>query len=272
MTDTQYLESRFQLSEKSHRYGPRVHLLEDPLSQTLLARLCSPDTKQPLVSNLIEKLYINLLHMVICQEFPRRVQQMVTRMISSHPAEANTKMLLLEPNTRVVSVNLARAGTLPSQVCYQHLNELLNPEFIRQDHINIARTTNARGEVTGSHISGSKIGGDLQDAYVLFPDPMGATGSTLCEIISHYKKFHQGTPKRFIAIHLIVTPEYVKNVLSAFDDIVVYAIRFDRGLSTDRALGAQVGEYPLEEKGLNDHQYIVPGGGGLGEILNNSYV
>jgi uracil phosphoribosyltransferase len=26
-----------------------------------------------------------------------------------------------------------------------------------------------------------------------------------------------------------------------------------------------------EEKGLNDHQYIVPGAGGLGEILNNAY-
>ena len=27
-----------------------------------------------------------------------------------------------------------------------------------------------------------------------------------------------------------------------------------------------------EEKGLNDHQYIVPGAGGLGELLNNSFV
>ena len=27
-----------------------------------------------------------------------------------------------------------------------------------------------------------------------------------------------------------------------------------------------------EERGLDDHQYIVPGGGGFGEILNNAYV
>jgi uracil phosphoribosyltransferase len=26
-----------------------------------------------------------------------------------------------------------------------------------------------------------------------------------------------------------------------------------------------------EERGLTDHQYIVPGAGGLGEVLNNSW-
>jgi uracil phosphoribosyltransferase len=27
-----------------------------------------------------------------------------------------------------------------------------------------------------------------------------------------------------------------------------------------------------EERGLNEKQYIVPGGGGFGEIMNNSFV
>ena len=32
------------------------------------------------------------------------------------------------------------------------------------------------------------------------------------------------------------------------------------------------GERWAEENGLTDQHYIVPGGGGLGEIMNNSFV
>ena len=32
------------------------------------------------------------------------------------------------------------------------------------------------------------------------------------------------------------------------------------------------GTLPEGERGLDDHQYIVPGAGGLGEVLNNSWV
>jgi uracil phosphoribosyltransferase len=32
------------------------------------------------------------------------------------------------------------------------------------------------------------------------------------------------------------------------------------------------GERWDDESGLNDHQYIVPGGGGFGELMNNAYV
>jgi hypothetical protein len=53
---------------------------------------------------------------------------------------------------------------------------------------------------------------------------------------------------------------------------VVYALRLDRGLSSPDVLAAVPGERWDEERGLNDHHYIVPGGGGLGEVMNNSYV
>jgi hypothetical protein len=49
-------------------------------------------------------------------------------------------------------------------------------------------------------------------------------------------------------------------------------VRLDRGLSTPRALDAPPGTWPEEERGLDDHQYIVPGAGGLGEVLNNAWV
>jgi hypothetical protein len=54
--------------------------------------------------------------------------------------------------------------------------------------------------------------------------------------------------------------------------LIVYALRLDRGLSSDRALASVPGKYWDEERGLNDTQYIVPGAGGVGELLNNAWV
>ena len=40
----------------------------------------------------------------------------------------------------------------------------------------------------------------------------------------------------------------------------------------DHVLDHVPGEKWAEESGLTDKQYIVPGGGGLGELMNNAYV
>ena len=55
-------------------------------------------------------------------------------------------------------------------------------------------------------------------------------------------------------------------------EVTVYAIRLDRGLSNDKVLNSVPGTFWDEEKGLNDNDYIVPGGGGFGEIMNNAFV
>jgi uracil phosphoribosyltransferase len=81
-----------------------------------------------------------------------------------------------------------------------------------------------------------------------------------------------GPAKKYIALNLIVTPEYLKNLTSAHPDVVVYALRVDRGLSSQLALNSLPGEFLDQERGLNEKQYIVPGGGGFGEIMNNSFV
>jgi uracil phosphoribosyltransferase len=73
-------------------------------------------------------------------------------------------------------------------------------------------------------------------------------------------------------MHLIVTPEYLKNVLDAHPDTEIYALRLDRGLSAPEILQIVPGTRWTEERGLDDHQYIVPGAGGVGEILNNAWV
>ena len=179
---------------------------------------------------------------------------------------------ILDPNTRYVTVDIARAGTLPSQIAFELLNTVVNPQGVRQDHLYMNRATNEAGEVCGINHSGSKIGGDIENAIVLFPDPMGATGASMSDALKIYKKLEGGVPKQLITVHLIVTPEYIRTIQSEHPDTVIYALRLDRAMSSAQALSSAPGKYPEEESGLNEVQYIVPGAGGVGEILNNSFV
>jgi uracil phosphoribosyltransferase len=101
---------------------------------------------------------------------------------------------------------------------------------------------------------------------------MGATGSTVTRVLEHYAAEVRGRPRAIIAVHCIVTPEYLKHVKTRHPEVVVYALRLDRGLSEPEILDTVPGTRWDEERGLNEHHYIVPGGGGFGEIINNSFV
>ena len=271
MIEVAYLESRFRAAEIRHNYGPNVHLLDDPLGWTKLARLCALHTHQPDVGRLVRSLYERLAEIVIAAELPRTRVDVPTRMVTSSP-QAVYRGLAIAPHTKVVTVGIARAGTIPSQVVYDLLNDVLDPVAVRQDHLFMSRITDAQGHVTGAAWHDAKIGRDVDGRIVLFPDPMAATGSSLISALSHYKTKLEGIPGRCITIHLIVTPEYLRNVLAAHPDTTIYALRLDRGLSASDVLATIPGTRWSEERGLDEHQYIVPGAGGVGEILNNAWV
>lgn len=271
MVDVAYAESRYRAPEITHHYGASVHLLDDPLALTLLARACSPETGQPDVGRLIRTLYEMLARTVLSAEFPRARVDVPTRMIASHP-EAVYRGVALARTTKAVTVGIARAGTMPSQVVFELMNEVLDPALVRQDHLFMSRQTNEQGAVVGATWHDAKIGRDVGDRFVLFPDPMGATGSSMVSAVSLYKTALEGQPAKCIALHLVVTPEYLKRVGEAHPDLVVYALRLDRGLSKPAALREPPGARWEEERGLNETQYIVPGAGGVGEILNNAWV
>ena len=173
--DCQFNDVRYQLSEIEHRYGPNVHILSDPFLLSHLAQLCAEGTRQPMINELVTTLYSSLLKIVVNREFPYRTAAIRTRMHAYHP-EAVYRGPIIDPETPVVSVNLARAGTLPSHICYTALNYFMNPDQVRQDHISIGRTTDEQEKVTGSKVSGHKIGGAVDGAIVLFPDPDGRDG------------------------------------------------------------------------------------------------
>ena len=123
-----------------------------------------------------------------------------------------------------------------------------------------------------ARISGSKIGGDVDDAILLFPDPMGATGGSISMALQTYQDTVVGKPRKSICLHLIVTPEYLKRVTQSHPGTVIYALRLDRGLSPEEVFDTVPGTHWDKERGLDDKQYIVPGGGGFGELMNNAYV
>jgi uracil phosphoribosyltransferase len=269
--DVAYAESRYRTPEIAHHYGARVHLLDDPLAATLLARACARETGQPEVGRLVRTLYEMLARVVVAAELPRTRIDVPTRMVAHHP-QAVWRGQAVARGTKVVTVGIARAGTMPSQVVYDLLNEVLDPQLVRQDHLFMSRRVNDDGEVVGADWHDAKIGRDVEGRVVLFPDPMGATGSSLVSALDHYFGRLDGRPARAIAMHLVITPEYLRRVLDAHPDTTVYALRVDRGLSAPDVLASVPGARWSEEKGLDEHHYIVPGAGGVGEILNNAWV
>lgn len=264
--DKTYSGITYNAQNIDHNYGENVHLLNNPHLLHLLSILSQDQCTQPTFTTLVRKSYQLLLDELINLYLVRAQRSITTRMQAPLNGE------LLDLKQKVVSVDLARAGMVPSQEIYEHLNYLLPFENLRQDHFYAARVVNDQGHVIGTDISGSKIGGPVENATVIFPDPMGATGGTIVEAVNHYKNNVEGRAKNFIALHLIVTPEYIQRIKKDVPEVKIIAGRLDRGLSSKKALSSPPGTYPEEERGLNESQYIVPGAGGIGELLNQSFV
>jgi len=178
MPETLYDRSSYRPSQIEHAWGDNVHLVDDPLALTFLARLCARETGQPDVGRLVRRLYEQLAWTVIAAEFPRERVAVATRMVATSP-EAVYRGVAMDRSIKVVTVGIARAGTVPSQILYEMLNEVLDPSGVRQDHLVMSRVTDAEGHVTGTTFLGAKTGSDVDGRIVLFPDPMGATGSSI---------------------------------------------------------------------------------------------
>ncbi len=253
-----------------HRYGQGVALLDDPFLQSLLARIGSPDTGIESLPTLVRSAYQRLCFTVLAREFPTVEARVATRMTASEP-RALVRGRMLCQKTPLVICAVIRAGILPSQTCYEVAGEVLPAQNVRLDFINMSRTIDPSHQVTGVRLDGTKIGGSIDGAVVLIPDPMGATGGTVERTAEIYRQLG-GRPKAIIAAHLMVTPEAIVRLRETAPDVKIYAGRLDRGLSPDHVLNTLPGTHLELERGLNDVQYIVPGAGGMGELLTNSWV
>ena len=113
-----------------------------------------------------------------------------------------------------------------------------------------------------SGLHGNSVGQEAGRSFV--------TGSTILGVLDQYRE-HFGEPARVIALPMIATPEYLKAVLDNSERTVVYTLRVDRGLSDPEVLASVPGTHWDRERGLDETAYIVPGAGGMGEVLNNSW-
>ncbi|MDP6538068.1 MAG: uracil phosphoribosyltransferase [Planctomycetota bacterium] len=255
--------------EIAHAYGPRVHLLDNLLLRSALARVSSPDPRLTEVIGLVRCAYEHLLA-AAAGELASIEVALETRMAPAHHREGVFRGTILDPSAPVVVCDVIRAGLVPAQVCFERLLSVLPDEGVRLDHLNMSRVSDAQGRVSGVDLSGSKVGGSVEDAVLLIPDPMGATGSTVVRALEHYVNEH-GTPRKVVCLPMIATPEFLRCVLDAFDELVVYTARLDRGLSPPDVLAMPPGAEWERECGLNEQGYIVPGAGGIGELLNNAW-
>jgi len=256
--------------ELEHGYGTGVHILDDPFLRSLLARLGSPRTQMPEVRALLADVYHGLLGAVLANEFPCAERRVETRM-SQFTERGFFEGELLDPGTQVVIACVVRAGVLPSEICLDLLGKVLDPANIRLDYLSMSRCVDANGQVTGTDESGVKIGGPIHDAMLLIPDPMGATGGTVARTLEIYRERDFGTARKTIALPMIATPEFMGNMRTKCPDLTIYTARLDRGLSSAEVLQQAPGTVE-GECGLTERQYIVPGAGGLGEILTNSWI
>ena len=222
-------------------------LLNTPYNLSLLAELGKSETLQPRISRIIEALFENMFGIVVDNELEQESVAIKTR-ISAKDARGIFRGKIFKKNQRAVVTDVIRAGIQPSHQFYLKLTEILNPKFVRQDHIMSQRIETKNG-VAGSALTGSKIGGNIKGAIVFIPDPMGATGGSIHEVINFYQK-NFGKPKKFVVVNLIITPEYIKRLEKIKAPISLYAARLDKGLTKD--------------------DFIYPGLGGVGEIINNT--
>ncbi len=257
--------------EIDHAYPDTVHILSDQVALSQLARLCHEDCVQPEFNRLIRELYRVQLRAVVNARFPRTSVQQPTRMQDATPRGVWNGEII-DPSTTVATVDVARAGMLPSGVCFDTLTGLLEPSNVRQDHVVMSRVTDEEGNVTSATLDGEKAGDSVDGRIVLFPDPMGATGSSMDTAIDYYKHEVDGRAAEIITMHLMITPEYIRRITENHPDVQIYALRLDRGMSPDEVLETRPGERWDEESGLTDNDYIVPGGGGFGELMNNAWV
>lgn len=257
-------------SAAAHAYGQRVEIMGDPWTATALAKLSSPGGSHTELVAIVKAVTARLAARAF-EHLPSAPSSTVTRMAEKHGEELGTwRGTAVDSSAGIVVVDVIRGGMIPSQVIFELLTLVLPIDALRLDHLNMERVAGADGHVERVDLSGSKVGGSIEGATLILPDPMGATGATMVRALEHLIQEH-GQPAKILMLPLIATPEFLRTVLEFDDRVHVVAGRLDRGMSAADVLQTPLGARWAEESGLDADDYIVPGAGGVGELLNNSY-
>jgi len=271
LTPGGYVESSNPSGESrhlGHSYGERVHLLDEPYLLSLLSRIGSPESDGELLPSLVRTAYRRLFQEILNAHFPTTEGRVPTRM-----AQADPRGVYVGPRFRddvkLVVCAVVRGGVVPAQACYEAACEVLPGRNVRLDYFCASRTLDENGVVTGVKLDGTKIGGSIRNALLIIPDPMCATGGTVSTVVEAYREFDAESARAIVSANLIVTPEGVRTVTGRCPTAHLWGARLDRGASPDHVMETVPGTLGEAESGLDEHQYILPGAGGIGEALTN---
>jgi hypothetical protein len=95
---------------------------------------------------------------------------------------------------------------------------------VRQDHIAINRKVDESERVIGTNLAGVKIGGDINKSLCSFPNPMGATGSTIDTAMDVYSKHGTKTVFRTASD---CNSEYLRHLVPQ-PNLHIFALRLTR--------------------------------------------
>ena len=121
-----------------HRYGKNVTVFDSIHLNTLLTELSSKDTFQPQINRIVRRLYSSLFSLILDRKNGDKDVTVDTRMATFTP-KGTLQTKVLDDQARWVIVDLARAGMIPSEVCFDEANEVLDATRVRIDHIFINR-------------------------------------------------------------------------------------------------------------------------------------
>lgn len=224
-----------------------VHTSRNALVWTWLAHLCTKGTPRREIFTLLRHIYWDLFGWVMAAEFPK------TELVVTTNMGAELRGIGIKAEVPVTIVDVIRAGMRPAAICHEILLEsgVIDEHLVHEHHITAARKAGEHDEVVGVDVDYAKADEPVKPgSIVIFPDPMLATGTTLREIISRYKEKFPGCVDKFIVVSMIATPFGIENIHSVHPEVVIYAGRMDPELTA---------------KG-----YIVPGAGGVGELLTGT--
>lgn len=253
-----------------HLYGDRVRLLSDAWTAAAIAKMSAADCSHTDLVHLVRAITTRLATEAFGHELPSAERSVQTRMSEKHGSAATWRGEALDRDARIVVIDVIRGGIVPAQTCFELLSLVHPIESLRLDHLSMQRVAGDDGRVDRVDLTGSKVGGSIEGATLVVPDPMGATGATILRALEHLRAEY-GDPRRLVLIPMICTPEFLRATLDLDLDVVIYTARIDRGMSPPDVLRELPGARWDEESGLDADDYIVPGAGGVGEILNNSW-
>ena len=130
MSDLQYQSLPTTGHGIAHQYGPRVHLMSNAHAMSMLARVCKPTTVQPEVNHLVASLYDQLIG-AVSSHLLRRVDVRLATRMAEFTEEGFYHGEIIDPTQRVVVVDIARAGILPSHRFYEGLHHIIEPSSLR---------------------------------------------------------------------------------------------------------------------------------------------